>query len=203
MGALLLLLALGLAAWQGQAASAQQSSNNIGGGTAEGTLEYTNPGGLPQAFAPCKPVTFDLLTDSQANIVVNVKTEGGTQAFDGFAGVVQLQGSGRGGCEGVSMGGGSLNVVIPEATAPNGAKFKCPDLNNGVEEGLNGGYTRVGADLEAILGGYCYVNLNRAYVTFVYRGVFRPLGGEGLDQPGLSRPVTQAEFKATFLIMPA
>lgn len=171
-----------------------QTSSNIGGGQAEGSITFAAPG-LAPLFAPCGAVDFTLDGDTRATVVINVATEGGGGAVDGFAGMVQLDGSGHGFCENTSSGGGSLTVTVPEATAPNGSTFGC-DL-------LRGGYTRVGADVEAILGGECAVNSNPVPVMFVFRGEFTPTGGSGLSQPGLSEPVMTADFSGTFAVMPA
>lgn len=171
-----------------------QTSNNIGGGQAEGSVTFADPG-VPQLFAPCRAVDFTLDGNSRATMVINVATEGGGAALDGFAGVVELDGSGHGFCEGTSSGGGSLTITVPESVATNGSTFECLSLN--------GGYTRVAADVEAILGGTCSVNSSDVPVMFVFRGEFYPTGGSGLTQPGLSEPITTADFNGTFVVMPA
>jgi hypothetical protein len=68
---------------------------------------------------------------------------------------------------------------------------------------VTGGYTRVGPDVEAILGGTCSVNGKQVPAMFVFRGEFTPTGGSGLSQPGLSGPITTADFKGAFVVMPA
>ncbi|MHB2023672.1 MAG: hypothetical protein ACYCO3_10130, partial [Mycobacteriales bacterium] len=82
----------------------------------------------------------------------------------------------------------------PQAESTNGSKFGCSTLT--------GGYTRVGTDVEAVLGGYCSINSDLIPVMFAFRGEFLPNGGTGLAQPGISEPITSAQFAGTVVIMP-
>jgi hypothetical protein len=187
------LLALAISALAAQSAAA--TSNNIGAGEADGSVTFSGTG-VPPVFAPCKAVDFTLVNgNSTATVVINASTGGIGAALDGFAGKVQLNGNGHGYCEGTSSGGGSLNLSVPTANGPNGSTFGCPSLT--------GGYTRVGPDVEAILGGSCSVNSNPVPAMFIFRGEFNPTGGSGLSQPGLAGPITTADFKGAFVVAPA
>lgn len=191
---IVLALSLALVAFVSGSVDAQTTSNNIGGGEAHGSVSFDSPG-VPQLFAPCRAVDFDLDGGSEATLVLNVTTSGGGGAVEGYAGEVELNGSGHGFCEGASSGSGTLAITIPKATAANGSTIEC--------ESLQGGYVRVGPDVEAVLGGECAVNANPIPVMVVFRGEFVPTGGSGLSQPGLSEPIMNADFDGAFVIMPA
>lgn len=178
--ALLAVLALAMTVLPSSAANGAAGSN-IGGGVAKGTVTFDPLFPVPPGPA-CGETRFTLEGESQA-VVVNT-------IIKGYAGNIDLSGSGGSTCETATGGAGGLTI---NAESTGNDFLSC--------EGLTGSYSRALTDVHAQLGGTCTVNdLSGIPVTLVFHGQFVPEGVE--DGAGSEEPVTAAEFVGAYTLLP-
>lgn len=159
------------------------ASGAVGAGEARGTIIF-DPPGVPPLLAPCDSVSFTFGSGSAATV-----------AMTGFVGEVALEGSGEGFCENASSGSGNLTLRIPEAFGLAGGRFGC--------EELHGGYVRTASTLGLTVAGTCVLNwIPDLPVMMSIEGVFRPTGGSGTTQPGVTAPITTAGFGGGVALAP-
>src|SRR5207245_1445330 len=96
--------------------STAESSRNIGGGEANGTVTFSGSG-VPPLGAACAATSFSLSGSSAAFTLNTVGTE--------FAGPVTIAGNGGSSCESASQGGGNLTLTQVQGSGPSGSSIDC------------------------------------------------------------------------------
>lgn len=132
----------------------------VGAGGVAGELDYAAPGVPP---GPCVPTHFDVRAHSAAAVI--------DVAFAGYAGPVELRGTGSSSCEDITVGRGTMTLSA-DGEGPSGAVLSCPVVQ--------GSYTRAGTAFVAELTGGCSVNnFPTGQLTWVYstQAVAREPGG--------------------------
>lgn len=148
-----------------------------GGGVSHGTLEYAEPG-LPKLA--CRTTRFDVTAEGPVAFADVV--------FSGFAGTVQVTGTGGASCEDMALGLGSMTLTL-DGVGPSGSRLSCP--------AVEGPYTRAGTSLVATLTGDCEVNgFPAGRLKWTYSVQTAPLDGAG----GATVPVTRTTFDGAFVI---
>jgi hypothetical protein len=188
-----------LAAVLVQPAAASATGSNLGGGTIPDlSIAFSGtgiaPAGAPPQAQACAPVSFTV-SGLSADFVYNT-------VITGYLGTINISGQATG-CDTVLEGGGTLTLTDVRGTGPTGSTINCADPTKSPATTLTGGYTHVGTDLEAVLGGTCYVNNFPARVYFSYHGEFAPTPGSGTTVPGLNAPITSAMAAGAFTVEPA
>jgi hypothetical protein len=181
---------------------------NFGSGEVRGYTRFTNTGGLPGATQQCTDTAFDVTVTPDAAgpadptgdirlsnaVVMNV---GGT----GYAGPIELTGTGTSGCSNATAGSGTLSLTATGRVPQTGSRVDCPSLS--------GTFTRVGSYVSIAVGGQCQINaLVTAPVAFRADLAFRPRDtpyqdASGVHVPGLDAPVTRALFAGSFTVTPS
>jgi hypothetical protein len=155
---------------------------NLGGGLVEGTVHFTNSGGIP-ASPGCANTTFTV-NGASAAFVLNTA---GSQ----YAGPVSISGAGASGPACESASGGSGTLTLSASGAINDSQLSCPTLA--------GTYTRNATDVTATLSGACTINaLAAGNVTFSARVQFAPTDPGG----GVTTAITNAAFGGVFVVSP-
>jgi len=172
----LLTLVVVALAWPVQAQAAR-----FGGGASAGTLSYGTTR-VPAALATtCAPTSFNLDGASQGFVLHT--------ALAGYVGPVTFDGTGSASCEALSGGGGPITLTLT-GTGPFESTLECT---------LSGGWTRLGSDLGATVGGDCLINgafTTSVNVTLRAAWVPSPVG------VGVTSPIDSATYQGTFALAP-
>lgn len=161
--------------------AAHAAGMNVGAGAFTGTVEFDGAG-IPPVAQPCQPTSFTL--DGLAEgVVVNT-------TIIGYAGDVDLTGSGSTECENATASGGSLTIDA-SGVGPTGSTIDCL--------GLSGHFVRKLSYVEVVLTGDCTINgINTAGIVFVAEAAFHPTEGDGI-----TTNVTAGAFEGGFVVSPS
>lgn len=154
---------------------------NVGGGVFTGTVAFDG-NGIPPVAAQCEATNFSL--DGLAEgVVVNT-------TIVGFAGDVELDGTGSTTCENATAAGGSLTVGA-HGVGPTDSTIDCAELTGHFVRKLN--------YVEVVLTGDCVINtVNTSGILFVAEAEFHPTEGDGITSH-----VTAGAFEGAFVVSPS
>jgi hypothetical protein len=156
------------------------AGSNIGAGTADGSVTF-DPGHSVPTGIGCGTPSFTLTGTSKASVVANT-------IIKGYAGQMNLSGSGSSTCENTSGGSGPLTLSV---SSTGNSFVNCVNLT--------GSYSRILTDVSATLGGTCTLNdLPNVPVSLVFHGEFAPTNSGG----GVTAPITNATFAGGFVLLP-
>jgi hypothetical protein len=158
------------------------AANNIGGGTATGTVHFTQP--VPPLGQTCAPTSFTLSGGTDTFTLTTVDLTG--IDVSGYGGYLTFSGSGSSGCESAEQGSGSLTI-----SAKGDDSVSCPTLT--------GTYIRLLSHVDYTAAGGCTINGVPAQISFTFQGEFAPTNNGG----GVTAPITDATFAGAVAVFPA